>query len=430
MWIRTNWRSQTGFIRNVFMVISGLGIGHVIVFISMPILSRQYSPSDFGLWSVMRMAISYLTMIATLKYELAIPLEKEEDNLALVIRIPLVSAVMFSVIVFGIWWGIKGNLYHAFGIEEKYWLVIPLGMLFSAWGQTFSYVAIRKERFKIIASYNIIRRIVQVSIPMGLAIFYKIEAWGLLLGEILSRLLGTLFLLVQFPNLLKLFVVDISEIRQFWQIVKKYQNFAIFTMPAAMINNLLFVSPVYFMSFIYGNEEAGFFSLTQSVLLGPLLLLSQGVAQVFFGRVSTTYREQPEQVYSLFWRTFKTLFFVGLIPSLVLILWGPYLFGLVFGDQWVKSGVYARLLMVGVLAQFCVGPVYQSLNIVNGQKFIAISGMISVGLFAVVALEVYFQHLSSEVFVGLYSVIIMIDYSLLLIFTFLALKKLKVSEKN
>ena len=414
--------SFPSFIRNVFVVVSGLGGGHAIALLLMPVLSRRYSPDDFGVWSVMKTSIAYLTMVSTLRYEMAIPLEKDRQVLRSVVWVPLTNASIFSMLLLSVWIIERDNLSYLFGINQMYWLSIPLGVLFSAWAQIFSYVLIRNERFKPIAVYNITQKILQMGIPLLMAVLYKARAWGLLAGDIFSRFWGLLFLTWMLAAFLEHFLGHFPDIRHLLLVIKKYKNFPIYTLPAAMLHNLLFVTPIYFMSLVYGKKEVGFFSLTQSVLLGPLLLLSQGVAQVFFGRASTLYREQREQIYTLFWRTFGILLGIGLLPGLILIAWGPNLFSVVFGARWVTSGIYARLLVVGVLAQFCVGPVYQVLNIIGQQKFITISAMISVGIFILISLFVYFMHWSAKMFVGLYSVIVLMEYSLLLIFTNSSLK--------
>ena len=50
------------------------------------------------------------------------------------------------------------------------------------------------------------------------------------------------------------------------------------------------------------------------------------------------------------------LLIVGALPTAVLLLAGPWLFGLVFGPTWTEAGDYARILAVAYLAQFVVNP--------------------------------------------------------------------------
>ena len=64
------------FARSVSVLVGGTAAGQIIVMAASPILTRLYSPEDFGLLSVYAGLLGILGVIASLRYQLATPLER------------------------------------------------------------------------------------------------------------------------------------------------------------------------------------------------------------------------------------------------------------------------------------------------------------------------------------------------------------------
>jgi O-antigen/teichoic acid export membrane protein len=55
------------------------------------------------------------------------------------------------------------------------------------------------------------------------------------------------------------------------------------------------------------------------------------------------------------------------MPIIIVIFFGPRLFGLIFGSEWFQSGAYARFLGLSLLLEFIVSPLSQTMNILERQ---------------------------------------------------------------
>lgn len=77
-------------------ILSGSVLGQLVMLLATPIITRLYSPSDFGILSLYTMVVSVLLVFATLKYELAIPLPKENKK-----------AINLMTLCFGLTFGIS-----------------------------------------------------------------------------------------------------------------------------------------------------------------------------------------------------------------------------------------------------------------------------------------------------------------------------------
>ncbi len=70
------------------------GIGYAIA----PILTRLYSPAEFGELALFMRITGFISAVATLRYELAIPLPKEDKDAYLLYRVAY--RIGFFVVVF------------------------------------------------------------------------------------------------------------------------------------------------------------------------------------------------------------------------------------------------------------------------------------------------------------------------------------------
>ena len=85
--------TKGSFAANVLTVSSGIVIAHLLVFISSPILTRLYDPKDFGMLGVYTSLLAICTTIGSLRYNIAIPLPKDDVTAA------NIAALCFCLIV-------------------------------------------------------------------------------------------------------------------------------------------------------------------------------------------------------------------------------------------------------------------------------------------------------------------------------------------
>jgi O-antigen/teichoic acid export membrane protein len=93
------------------------------------------------------------------------------------------------------------------------------------------------------------------------------------------------------------------------------------------------------------------------VFSGPTLVIGQAIDQVFSGESSAAIRNPQGTLRRMMRKTVRRLVLLGAAPAIILGLFGPWIFGVVFGTGWTEAGVYAQLLALPYLLQFAVNPV-------------------------------------------------------------------------
>jgi O-antigen/teichoic acid export membrane protein len=103
-------------------------------------------------------------------------------------------------------------------------------------------------------------------------------------------------------------------------------------------------------------------------MLLPSVLVGGTVADVFHSRLAQYRKEHPEAMKKLFYQTAGSLFGVALVPGIVVGLFGPWLFSLVFGAQWKISGTIASLMTPWMVMAMTVSPVSRAVFVLGGQR--------------------------------------------------------------
>ncbi|MGQ9623675.1 MAG: lipopolysaccharide biosynthesis protein, partial [Candidatus Caldatribacteriaceae bacterium] len=93
------------FGRSVLLLAGGTALGQAVTVLVSPILTRLYSPEDFGVFGVYASLLGIVAVIASLRYEYAIPLPEEDETAANILA--LCFGVLLGMTVFS-WIIIRG----------------------------------------------------------------------------------------------------------------------------------------------------------------------------------------------------------------------------------------------------------------------------------------------------------------------------------
>jgi O-antigen/teichoic acid export membrane protein len=155
----------------------------------------------------------------------------------------------------------------------------------------------------------------------------------------------------------------------------------------------------------------------------PMDLIGQSVAQVYYAEISKYGKNNPEKIYKLSVSIIKKLFWIGLIPVGLLIAFGPWVFKLVFGPEWLDAGVYARFLSILILTRFISSPIASIFNVYEKQSLQLTLNIIRVVLVFAAFYASNFFKLSALNSIGIYSILMTVYYAFLTIIVLRVVKK-------
>jgi len=350
------------------MVASGSAIGQIISVLVSPILTRFYSPEDFGIFGVYASILGIFTVVASLRYEFAIPLP-EEDVIAANILTLCFLLLLVSVLLSGIIVGIFGipivEWTNSPGLKPYLWL-IPLGLLGAGIYQILSYWATRKRDFRRLGRTRFNRGVWRALLQVGLG-WVQEGPLGLLFGQLAGETAGSFSLAFAIWKEDR----DVFKAIQ-WQKIRsvgaRYKRFPLLSSLAGFIDSLGLQLPQLLIASFYGAEVAGWFALGQRVIAIPLNIVMDAVAQVYFGEASNWVRNESGSVFRRILKLTGRLALIGGLPVVLICVLAPWLFKLVFGSSWEMAGLYVRIMGFMFAVRFVITPFSQTLNILERQE--------------------------------------------------------------
>jgi len=347
-------KPKSEFTRNVLTLMTGTTIAQAIPIAISPILTRLYSPEDFGLFALFIAIASIFGSIANGRYELAIMLPKKDEDainilaLGFIINVVLSFTLLLVVLIF------NDSLLSLLNNDDiSSWLyLVPVSVFLMGCFNLLNYFNNRKKLYKDLAKANVAKSIAMAIVQLSFG-FLKAGVFGLVSGQLTSQVVSNtkLFFNIKRLNLFS----KISRIKIIAQ-GKRYKDFPKFSMWAFLANTLSLNLINIFVSSVYNIKTLGFYSLTQKLLSIPLSLIGSSIGQVLF-QESTKEKQLTGKAINSFNSTVKKLFLIT-VPSFgILFFLVEDLFAFVFGEEWRIAGKYAQIIMPLFAVRFIVAPI-------------------------------------------------------------------------
>lgn len=360
------------FLKDALSLSGGTAIAQVITFITLPILTRLYTPEDFGILALYIAISSMLSIFATLKIEQVIMLpESDEDALNSLLALFLISLLLSVFILLLILFINNYSSQWEHKPELGIWLYfIPLSVfLFSAY-QGLRFWLMRHKMFKLI-SISLISAIVTGSIiSITIGFLYKhlfIGSAGLLMGYLFEGMTRPLIMLLGI-NTHGMFVKE-NRLKEVYVSIIRYKKLILTLLVSHGISAFYSRALIMAIEILYGPAILGYFSMAQKIISAPPALISNALGDVFRQRASVFWREEGN--FSVLFRKTVLLSSVIGIPLYALgIMIAPDLFMIFLGDEWRIAGQYASIIMVSGLLAFIATPVDKGAIIVGAYRYI------------------------------------------------------------
>ncbi len=415
-----NSKNKNNFLINVITLVSGSAISQGILLTATPFLTRLYTPEEFGILALYLAIVGIISVVASWKYELAIMLPKEESDAQALLFLSVIIAFITSIFIFIIIFIFKDFIINQTANFNLFIWLVPVGVLVTGLLQVFTAWCTRKEYYNTVSSSKVVQSGTTIIGQFSLKFTNSISPgliWGNLIGTIAS-----LFILIVLS--VKKQAIQLKNVhkKQIMNNMVKYSNFPKFQSFSVLINSLSQNLPVILLTFYYQPEIAGFYSLTYRALNTPVRLIGGSVRQVYYQKASKIY-SYNQSIKAIFLKSTLSLAKVSIIPYIILVVFAPTVFTIVFGDEWLISGIYAQLLIIFIFLLTINPPAVASIQILGLQKlnlvyeiFLAICRFIAI----YIGFVVFNNHFIS---IGLFSLMGVLFNVLLIIFIYLKINK-------
>jgi O-antigen/teichoic acid export membrane protein len=375
---------QSRSARNIITLMTGTGLAQAIPIAVSPILTRLYTPEDFGIFALYVSLVSILTIFVTGRYELAISLPKDERDafhivaLSIALTVILSSILLIIISVFNFQIAIFLG-----GAEIAIWLYwIPFSTLFSGVYTNLNYWNNRNEFYKEMAISRVTQTASSATTQLSMS-FITAGPAGLLGGQFVGQILSIIYLLRQGCAKYK---VQIKSLR--WRRIRvqshKYRDFPRIMIIAHGFNSASSQMPIILLGSLFNIATAGYYMMIQRVMGVPITLISSAFGDVFRQEASMAFISS-RSCRSVYVKTFKSLFAIGVLPFTGFFFFAPELFQWFFGESWREAGEYAQILTPMFFLQFVTSPLSSVFMIVQKQR-LDLAWQIGLFLFVIMSL--------------------------------------------
>lgn len=350
----TNLLPEGRFLRGASQLVIGTVAGQVLVILSAPLLTRLYTPEEFGVLAVYVAILAFVASVSTLQYDIAVPLPRTDRSSTTILTLSLIASLIITAIC-AVAVAIYGHLLMKWTNTPSlapYLWALPLGVLVGGAHRTFTYWGLRKTAFGLIAR----TRLQQGGFMATTQVLFGYLHWGvfgLIAGHVIGLSAG-LFSLIRFwaqEGFMTLRRVTVVRLRK---MAIRYKDLPVYSTSGALVNTIGQQLPLLLFAGVYSPTIAGLYLLGQRVANAPVSLFAEAIGKVFF--VSAVEAQRDNGLPDLVLKVFEALLKICLAPLILLAIVAPELFAIVFGPVWSEAGRYLQIMITWIAASFVFIP--------------------------------------------------------------------------
>lgn len=346
---------KSAYAKNVLTLMTGTGLAQAIPIAISPILTRIYTPEEFGVFALYMAITSVLTVIVTGRYEMAILLPENDKDAVNILALSVLLSAVISFLFLLLIHFYKEEITNLLNSTEitpwLYW--IPASTFLMGVYQSLNYWSNRRAHYSRLAISRVFQSAGTAGSQLGAGL-NNVTLSGLIGGQIFGLVISTTVLGGLISKDDKNNLKEINKTGIIEQ-AKRYKQFPKYLVLSQLLSAASSNIAIFLINIWYSVAYAGFFMLSQRVLGAPITFISSAITDVFRQEASVEFSKSGE-CKSIYMKTLKRLFLLSIIPFSVLFFSAPYLFELVFGKEWRISGEFVQILIPMFLLRFIVSP--------------------------------------------------------------------------
>lgn len=365
MFIDKKFHSE--FLKNVLTLFSGASLAQLIPILVSPILSRMYSPEQFGIVGVIMSVVGVFSIVATFQYEAAIMLPKKDEDAFNLLTLAIGITLFISLFAYA-----TTSLFHVqisnllkVPSFSSWVFIIPFFVLLTGLFNSLNIWTSRQRQYKRLAFRQIAQTTVSSVAKLILGWLKYLNSgliWGTIAGQLTST--GVLAIMTLKDNKKLFRTVSFKRIKENAII---YKDFPKYTMWQGFFDLINASGVIFILSSFYGVAVVGLYGFAITMLQKPTSMIGQAVSQVFYQNAARKVANN-ESIYKDTIRLIKNLGLVGGIIFFPVLLFGPQLFSFVFGAEWSNAGLIAQIVTPWFFLRFIASPLSTLAMIKQKQK--------------------------------------------------------------
>ncbi|MDI1529247.1 type 8 capsular polysaccharide synthesis protein Cap8K [Staphylococcus aureus] len=393
------------FIGDSFLMILSSGIAQVILIITTPIITRLYSPTEFGEFTIFSNIAMILIPIINARYDLLIVNTKNDRSANILSQISFLISLLILLILIPIF-AISAWLYPNF-ILDFIFIIIMLFLV--SLTNIFTNYLNKERKYKVLSLINVFRAgsMALLQIIFGLL---ALGSLGLIIGFSLSYIAGITLGYKTFKKHFNI-VRDKEETKALFL---ENKNQLVYSTPSILLNSLSFSVVVFFIGILYTNTEVGIYGMAIRVLGIPVTIISLGLSKIFMQQANDYYIEYGN-FRNLLLKFSSILVIVSIILYVPLYLFSEELVNILLGHSWVDAITVIKVVIPLFVIRLIVSTVSLSVIVLQKQQLeLILQALFLIGTTATFVIS-KMLNLTFLNFVSINTVVLIVSYMIFFI---------------
>ncbi|HDE5096385.1 TPA: type 8 capsular polysaccharide synthesis protein Cap8K [Staphylococcus aureus] len=393
------------FIGDSFLMILSSGIAQVILIITTPIITRLYSPTEFGEFTIFSNIAMILIPMINARYDLLIVNTKNDRSANILSQISFLISLLILLILIPIF-AISAWLYPNF-ILDFIFIIIMLFLV--SLTNIFTNYLNKERKYKVLSLINVFRAgsMALLQIIFGLL---ALGSLGLIIGFSLSYIAGITLGYKTFKKHFNI-VRDKEETKALFL---ENKNQLVYSTPSILLNSLSFSVVVFFIGILYTNTEVGIYGMAIRVLGIPVTIISLGLSKIFMQQANDYYIEYGN-FRNLLLKFSSILVIVSIILYVPLYLFSEELVNILLGHSWVDAITVIKIVIPLFVIRLIVSTVSLSVIVLQKQQLeLILQALFLIGTTATFVIS-KMLNLTFLNFVSINTVVLIVSYMIFFI---------------
>lgn len=358
------------YVRDVGRVFSGNVVSQLIGLLALPVLTRLYVPSDFALYNLFVLALGFVGVLASFRYEYLLPLSQDAHDVDLLMKLVIFLSVTSFLILTPLAFFSKDLVARALGdvMIAPYLLLLPLVGSLTAIGQGFQGGAQRELAYTLSSTAEVVSRCAFVIVAL-LGSWMLAGAWGLVTGLTVAAVMKISILLAVGGPKQRFNEMDGPAAVQLKAIARRFSHLAGSMTVSHALMSVTAVLPASYVAYAYGAATLGQYSLVTTTLFLPSALIGNAVGQVYYQRAAAMWASGTH-FRGLWFSTAKIQAALGIPLFIFVALIAPLVYPIVFGGDWQAAGYFAVFLVPAAFLSFLTSPSDRGCLVVGAWRYV------------------------------------------------------------
>ena len=362
--------SKNNFLLNTLKLSSAPLITQVLSFLVLPLITRIYSPFEFGIFNLYTSFVGIFAVFCGMGYHQAIVLPKKNINAFILFLVTILLTTILSIFLLSATYLVPEYIYEIFKINDlfNYRYYIFLGIFLHGLYVTFLGWHIRFSNFGIISLSRVLRVFSNKLFIILIGIAYFVKAENLIIGEILGTTI-VCCIMIFYSDFFKYFNFNFKFFKkESLKLIKRYKQFPIYSVSNDLLYRFKTALIIILITYFFSLEIVGNYGMALMILSIPTTLLGSSISEVFYQRISIEKDKTIIRLLSL--RLFKTLCFSSFYIFTFLAFFSPEILPFFLGEKWTEAGLLISILCLATIVEFIFSPLLSLLKILNKQQIL------------------------------------------------------------